>query len=248
MKRLLIPLALLVATLCGAQEMASDEALKYVAETDRLLYPAEYEAWMIMSNFKPDKAPTRNRTHVYRREDKMVAIFLDPPIQKGEAFIRSGDDMWMYLPRSKKITRIGTKDTSMGGEASNADIMRVDLARDYTVISATTEEANGRAAWKIELKAKDRSISYDKIVCWMDKKTSMPIKREYFALSGRKLRTMTFGEIRKLGSRARPSLMSIVNEENPEYKSEISVESVKEGLSLGDQIFTPSYVQQGLLR
>jgi outer membrane lipoprotein-sorting protein len=252
MKHVVVPFLLLglffVAVICRAQEMPADEALSFIARTDKLMSPAEYESWMVMTNYKPGRQPTKNRTHVYRREDKMVAIFLDPPIQKGEAFIRSGDDMWMYLPRSKKVTRIGAKETSMGGEASNADLMRVDLARDYTAVSAVTEDVSGRASWKIELKARDRSISYDRIICWIDKDSGIPSRREYYALSGRKMKTMTFSDVRMLGSRQRPGAMLIVNEDNPEYRTEMVVETLKEGLAQGDQIFTPSYVQQGLLR
>ena len=50
-----------------------------------------------------------------RKGDKMLIIFVEPPSQRGQVFIRDGDDMWMYLPRSKKVMRVGTKDDFYGG-------------------------------------------------------------------------------------------------------------------------------------
>lgn len=35
----------------------------------------------------------------------------------------------------KKVMRIGAKDASMGGEASNADVMRTTMADDYSLES-----------------------------------------------------------------------------------------------------------------
>ena len=227
--------------------MTDQEIKELLVRTDNNATPKQYEGMMVMKNYKPDQDMVQNRTHLYFKNDKVIAVFVSPPIQKGQAFVRDGDNMWMFLPKSKKVTRIGAKDKSMGGEASNADIMRTKLAEDYDGVYLGDETVGGVACYKIELKARERTVAYDKVVYWISKDKELPVKREYYTLSGKKSRTMTFGDIKMLGGRERPALMVISNEENKDYKTEIIIESLSPDAKIEDYIFTPAYVKQGIL-
>ena len=228
--------------------MSKQAVQELVTRTDAHASPAQYESYMIMSNYKPNRKPVVNRTHVYKKDDKMVLVFVSPAIQQGQSFVRNGDDMWMYMPKSKKIIRIGAKDRSMGGEVSNVDIMRTDLAKDYNGIYIGEGNIDGVPCHKIELTAKQRLVAYDKIVYWISRDKEQPVKREYYALSGKKIKTMYFKKIKTLGGMQRPSMISIVNENNTKYKTEIVIENMNLNVDFDDHIFYPEYIKRGRLK
>jgi outer membrane lipoprotein-sorting protein len=228
--------------------LSVEEARQLLVRTDNNYEPPQYEALMLMRNHRPEQETQANKVRILRKDDKMLVIFLEPPSQRGQVFIRDGDDMWMYLPRSKKVMRIGAKDASMGGEASNADIMRTALAEDYDPVYLGEEVVDGVTCYKLELTAKRRTVAYDKVIYWIGKEKENPVRREYYALSGKKLRTMYFKDLRLLGGLERPARVIIENAEQKEYWTEMILEAVNLNVNWEDYIFTPAYVRQGIFQ
>lgn len=250
-----ITLPILVAVLLGyiffastiaAEEktMSEKEVIDLLKRTDLNASPEIYEAYIILKNYKPNRKPVESKAHFYRKGDKMLAIYLTPAIQKGQAYIRNGDDMWMFLPNSKKITKIGAKDQSMGGEASNTDILRVDLVYDYNGTYLGEEELEGVLCYKLELIAKKRTIAYDKVIYWISVEKELPVKREYFALSGKKLKIMYFKDVVMIGGDERPSFVLIENAQNNQYKTEMIYTEMTVDVEINDNIFTPTYIKR----
>ncbi len=187
---ILIHFLLLISVNISAQSMSQREVTALLERTDRNNAPEEYESYMIMRNYKLDGNMVENETHCYRKGDFIAVIFTSPAIQQGQVFLRNEDDMWMYLPRSRKLTRIGAKDQSAGGEASNTDILRLDLVDDYNASYLGQEMVDGVMCYKLELTAKNRTIAYDRVLYWISVDRELPVKREYYALSGMKIKTM----------------------------------------------------------
>ncbi|MGI6650390.1 MAG: outer membrane lipoprotein-sorting protein [Firmicutes bacterium] len=231
--------------LTGAEGLA-EEARQLLIRTDRNCEPEEYEGVMLIRNYRPGQEPQENKVQMRRKGDKMLIIFVEPPSQRGQVFIRDGDDMWMYLPRSKKVMRVGTKDAFMGGEASNADLMRTAMADDYNPVYQGEEVMAGVVCHKLELTAKKRTVAYDRVIYWIAKEDEIPVRRDYYALSGKKLRVMYFEDVKILGGIKRPARIRIENAEQKGYWTELIFEKLNPDAKWEDYIFTPAYVKQGL--
>jgi outer membrane lipoprotein-sorting protein len=247
MKYIMLALLMFIQGLHAQADLTPGQVRALVKRVDENSAPPQYEAYMSITNYKPGAALTEQKAHVYRKDNKVLIVITNPAIQKGQAIIRNGDDMWMYLPNSGKVLRIGAKEQSMGGEASNTDLLRVDLAKDYTGNFMGEETIDGTPCYKLELKAKDRTIAYDRVVYWVSKDKELPVKREFYSLSGRLLKTMYFRDLKNYHGRIKPSVMLFVNEKNPEYKSEIVLDDMIVVNNLADFIFTPAYAQRGTL-
>jgi len=250
MKKIIAIMCLLFCCLiwgAWALEMTQEQVASLIERADKNMAPNQYESYMTITDYKPAGKYTTSRYHFYRKDNKMIGVIVDPPKQRGQVFLRNGDDMWMYLPKSKKITRIGAKESSMGGEASNADLMRIDLAKDYRGSFQGFEQINGILCYRLELKAVDRSLAYDRILYWVSKIQEIPVQSEYYSLSGKKLRTMHFSQNKMYAGLLRPSVVEIVNAKNPAYRTVIMIETMQEKHDLGDNMFTPSFVKLGNL-
>jgi outer membrane lipoprotein-sorting protein len=248
MKRLLIFILLTTTCLALSFALSPEQAMELVRRVDKNSAPIQYESYMALKNYRPDANPTEQKAHVYRKDEKVLIVILSPAIQKGQAIIRNEDDMWMYLPNSGKVLRIGAKEQSMGGEASNTDLLRIDLAKDYTGTDMGEETVDGILCYKLELKAKNRTVAYDKVVYWIAKDKELPVKREFYSLSGKLLKTMYLKNLKNYHGRIRPSFLLIQNEKNPQYKTEIIIEDMVEVNNLADFMFTPSYAKRGTLQ
>lgn len=227
-----------------AAGLSGEEARALVVQTDNNIAPHQFESSMIIKNYKPGRDVVQNRTRFYRKGDKMVGIVQSPAGQKGQAFIRDGDNMWMYLPKSEKTVRIGAKDVSMGGEASNADLLRVDLSKDYNITYLASEEVDKTLCHKLELTAKQRTVAYDKVIYWIATETKLPVQREYYSISGKKLKTMYFQNVKTLGGQQRPTTVIIENATNQNYKTEMIYEDLNPNVNLSDNMFNPSYIKR----
>jgi hypothetical protein len=132
-KKILVSTILFLAAPLG---MAVDgEAI--LRQVDRKLNPESYEMYRKLINIEPDGRKKEFVLFTVKKgRDKMVALFLDPPSDKGRATLRLGDNMWLYIPNVGKPIRITSLQSVVGGVFNNADIMNLDYSVEYAVEKA----------------------------------------------------------------------------------------------------------------
>ena len=102
--------------------------------------------------------------------DKIAAIFLAPASDKGRSTLRLGENMWLYIPNVGKPIRITSLQSVIGGVFNNADILNLDYSAEYNV-EKVDETGN---EYLLELKAKNKTVAYDRLKMWVDKVKSYP--------------------------------------------------------------------------
>ena len=168
-----------------------------------------------------------------------------PPKERGTAYLRSGDSTWMYLPSAEKVVRVGTKQNFGGGDFSNGDIFRLSLRRDYLPTLAGEETMEGHPCYKLDLKARDRSVAYDRVLYWVRRDgTFFPVRAEYYTLSGRKLKWLTLSEVGRLGERTRPLLLTMENALEAGARTALRFLTIQDDVRLDDRLFTPAALER----
>jgi len=126
--------------------------------------------------------------------EKALVKFLDPN-QRGLRVLLLGDDFWMTLPDVSKPVRI-TPLQRLVGQASNGDVARTYYASDYTPTLLGEEKQNGRNCALLELIAKRKGATYQRILYWVNLADLTPVKAEFFLLSGKHSKSAEFEEYR----------------------------------------------------
>ena len=112
---------------------------------------------------KPDEQ------HLYevsqKGTDKTYVEFMSPR-EKGEHLLMLGDDMWVYLPDVSRPVRI-TPLERLTGDASNGDVARTNYAADYSPVYLRTEKVGTIECYVLELTAKRKGATYQRIVFWV---------------------------------------------------------------------------------
>jgi outer membrane lipoprotein-sorting protein len=231
-------LALLLAFALPAWAADGNEILRKV---DRNLEPESYEMFRKLINIEPDGSRKEFVLYsVKKGRDKLVALFLAPPSDKGRATLRQGDNMWLYIPNVGKPVRITSLQSVVGGVFNNSDILRIDYAVEYNAESAVEE----KDSWLLSLKARTGEVAYDRLKMWVDRKVLLPTRIEAYAASGLLIKTLHFKDIKDFGGGIRRP--ATVETDSPLYKGHKSVMlySNLKKRELPDEVFTLNYLSR----
>jgi outer membrane lipoprotein-sorting protein len=179
-------------------------------------------------------------------DDQGLVRYTSPAKERGTAYLRSGESTWLYLPSAEKVVRVGARQNFGGGDFSSADIFRLSLIKDYNPTLAGEETAEGQGCYKLELKAKDRSIAYDRVVYWVRSDgTFYPVKADYYTLSGKRLKSLVLSQVKPIGGRTRPSLLTMESRVDEGSRTRLEFLTVQDDAKLDERLFTPSALERG---
>jgi hypothetical protein len=197
--------------------------------------PQQFTALMEMKTMRADGSEKIYRMHNYRYSNEVSRIeFVYPPIEKGRVILRRDNDMWMKLTTVKRPLRIASKQQLMNGDFDNGDIMRLNLIADYT----PSLKGDSADVYLLELLAKDRTVAYDRVLLWVRKTDFMPLKADYFTVSGTLMREMEYTDVTDYGNHKRPARLIMKNMMNKKTSSEMKVLEFKSGKTLDASKFT----------
>ena len=213
-----------------------DQLLKKV---DRNLNPEAYESYRKLINMEPDG---RKREFILftvkKGEERVASLFLSPASEKGRSTLRLGENMWLYIPNVGKPIRITSIQSVVGGVFNNSDILRLDYTSEYKV--SKVDESGDQ--YLLHLKAKTKTIAYDKLKMWVDKGTSLPTKVECLTEANMLIKTLYLRKVMDFGEGiVRPS---VIETDSPLYKGYRSImifAKIKER-DLPDEAFTLNFL------
>jgi hypothetical protein len=170
--------------------------------------------------------------------DALIALFLDPPSDKGRSTLRLGDNMWLFIPSVGKPVRITSLQSVVGGVFNNADILNLDYSTEYRVEKLLEEKDN----YQLELKARTAAVAYDRLKMRVDRASLTPLEIECYAASGLLIKTLHFKDIKDFGGGIRrPSVMETDSPLYKGFKSVMIYANIKVRV-FPDEVFTLDYL------
>ena len=131
------------------------------------------------------------RLQVKAVDDASLAETVEPVRFKGSKILQVERNMWMTRPGLSKPIPISPRQR-MSGQASNGDIAATNYAGDYAAVLDATESLDGEFCHVLDLTAKHKRATYDKIRYWVSASREVGIKAEFYSVSGKLLKTATF--------------------------------------------------------
>jgi len=232
---LLFWMTMAAATALFAQ--ADNERLKRI---DAKLMPESYESYRRLIDEYPDgKKKEFTVFSVKKGLDKVAMLFVAPASEKGRTTLRLGENMWLYIPNVGKPIRITSLQSVTGGVFNNSDIMQVDYSAEYDVVGSE----NSDSGYILELKAKDKTVAYDKLKMWASQ-DDVVLKIECYAASGMLIKTLDFKEPKDFGNGIlRPSIIETYSPLHKGYRSSMVFLQIK-SREFKDEVFTMNYMSR----
>jgi outer membrane lipoprotein-sorting protein len=165
-------------------------------QVDRNLSPETYESYRKLINIEPDgKKKEFTFFTVKKGVDKVASLFIAPASEKGRSTLRLGDNMWLFIPNVGKPIRITSLQSVVGGVFNNSDILQLDYTAEYDV--EKVEETGGE--YLLYLKAKTKTVAYDRLKIWADKKNVLPTRIECLTEANMLIKTLYFKDVKSFG-------------------------------------------------
>jgi outer membrane lipoprotein-sorting protein len=215
--------------------------LQILRKVDENLTPESFESYRKLINEEPDGSKKEFIFFTVKKgQDKMAMLYISPASERGRATLRLGDNMWLYIPNVGRPIRITSMQSVTGGVFNNSDIMRLDYSVEYT---PSLLEQN-KDEYILDLKAKTRTVAYDKLKMWVEKNNSMATKVECYSVSGKLIKTLEFKEIKNFGDGImRPSVVETTSPLYKGYRS-VMIYSGKKARKLQDEVFTFEFLSR----
>ena len=217
------------------------DANKLLKEVDVNLMPESYESIRKLINEEPNGSKKEFTFYTVKKgKDKIAMLYLSPASEKGRSTLRLGENMWLYIPSANKPIRITSLQSVTGGVFNNADIMQLEYSTEYdaTYLKGTETE------YILDLKAKNKTVAYDKLKMWVTKDKKILRKVEAYSASGMLIKTLEFKDDKNFGGGlTRPSVIDTYSPLYKDYRSVMIYQTIKKK-QLADEVFTLNYMSR----
>ena len=235
-------LAMLAAFPAAAQEPAARDILDRV---ETLLWGKTVQGEYEMTITTPRWQRTLALRAWMERPRRSFIRIAAPAKEEGIGSLRIGAEMWNYLPNVERTIKIPPSmmlQPWMGSDLTNDDLVKSSSIIDDYTHRIVREEGD---AWVLELLPKPESaVVWGKILYWVRKADSVPLKEEFYDERGGLVRTMTFSEVRSLGGRTVPTRWEIRPADKPGNSTTFVIRSAVYDRPIDPEIFTQRNLQK----
>ena len=223
------------------KEVSKDhkDAAEILNEVSKIMNLDNIRSEQVMTVCREDGTIRQYRLRIMTSNgDKVFAEIIAPKKFEGRQFLRLGDTVWAYFPdpdrfqsrserRTKTSIRVSGKETFMGGDFSNNDVLRLNLVNDYTaeIIEDLPDQ------YVLKLTGKDLNLGYATLRLWVRKGDFQPIKMECYTISDKLIKSVFYQDYRDFGDGLiRPGMLEVKSAILPKSKTFLEIIYLKRGV------------------
>jgi outer membrane lipoprotein-sorting protein len=155
-----------------------------------------------------------------RGDDEFLVRVKEPAKDQGVATLKTGTDIWNYLPKVDRTIKVPSSlmgEGWMGSHLTNDDLVKESRVEDdYTFRLLEEKSQGGRGLYVIEaLPRPDAAVVWGKLVYTIDRKSLLPVATDYYDEEGKLAREMRFEAERSYGGRVLPSRVVVIPQDKP---------------------------------
>ena len=245
---MLLPWLLAFAATALAQtpaEPVDDPVARSILEkADQIRFPQEGFQVDIAIVTSKDGQPTEELKYrvLSKGNENTIVQVTEPASERGQIILMKGRDLWIFLPSVSQPVRLSLAQR-LTGQVANGDLARANFVGDYSPKLLRTEVVDGEKTNVLELTAVDRGVTYQRVLLWVRHANHHPQRAEFYAASGRLLKTCLYQNFERMAGRLRPTRLVM---EDALRKGEQSVleYSAMKLRDLPDKVFTKDYLKR----
>jgi outer membrane lipoprotein-sorting protein len=198
---------------------------------------------MKMTIKRPDW--TREVTMKYwSKGAEFYLIYVTAPARdKGQVFMKRYNDMWNWMPSINRMIKLPPSMMSqswMGSDFTNDDLVRMNsIVDDYEHSILEMETIEGYECYKIQLiPHEDAAVVWGKVHLWVSTEGYYELKAEYFDEDGELVNIMTGTDIRQMGDRKLPAIMTMIPADKPGNQTIMEMVDVEFNVPISEDFFS----------
>ena len=233
-------IALALALFTAAGMYASDiDAILSSLESNTVYDTAYSESTMTTTG---SLGTTESSFKSWNRKNGDTLIEIDKGPDKGQKILRQGASIFLFYPDAEEVIRLqgsALRDSLMGSDFSYEDLTGEDsFSKRYTGTLEGTETVDGRPCWHVLLTAKSSRETYRRQELWIDTELNVSLKTILYSASGRALRELHAGGIRKIDGFNVATRMVMQDLLKKDSKTVLTIENVTINKPIDDKLFS----------
>ncbi len=225
----------------ASQQLTAKEIVKKADEK----FNGERSGYSVMS--MTIVRPSWQRTVEFKSwslgDDYALTIITAPAREKGQTFLKRGNEMWSWNPAISRLIKLPPSMMSqgwMGSDYTNDDILRESsVVNDYDHLFEGEEMIDGRMCHKIRLTAReDADVLWSRQMWWVDKKDFIVLKAELYDEDGFLVRTERGTDLRTMDGRLIPTTIELVPAEQEGHKTVLKITEIKFNITVEESFFS----------
>ena len=229
---------------CGATNIFAQDATEIVRKADTK-FKGEKSSYseMSMTIVRPKYQRTLNFKSWSEDTEKSLTLVTAPAKEKGQTFLKSGNNMWSWNPTIQRLIKLPPAMMSqgwMGSDYSNDDILKESsLVVDYKHVLKGEENIDGRACYIIDLiPLEDSDVVWGKITLWISKEDDLELKAAYYDEEEYLVKTHLAHDVKTFDGRTIPSVMEIIPADEEGNKTIVNITDMKFNIPLEANFFS----------
>lgn len=184
-----------------------------------------------------------------RGSEYSLVVIREPIKDKGIATLKVKENIWNYLPKINRVTKVPSSMMSgswMGSHFTNDDLVKEStFADDYTSSISFEGVRDGMKIYEItSIPKPDAAVVWGKVVMVIEQKKLSPTHALYYDEEGVLIRTMTFDQPRKIDNRTVPMRLTLQPEDKPEESTIFIYQDIEFEVPLKDSFFSLQNLQR----
>ncbi|TSA35961.1 MAG: outer membrane lipoprotein-sorting protein [Porphyromonadaceae bacterium] len=230
----------LMTPVSGQQTLTAKQIIE---KADRNMQGESSVSSMTMTIRRPTWERTVGFKNWAKGRDLALTLVTEPAKEKGQTFLKRGNDMWSYIPPIGRLVKLPPSMMSqgwMGSDYTNDDILNESsLVQDYTHELIGTEDFQDSKCFKISLVPLEQSnIVWGKIITWVSTSDYLFLKSEYYDENQLLVRTETAGGIKTMDGRKIPTRLEIIPADEPQNRTIVLIQSMDFDVKIDDGFFS----------
>jgi len=229
----------------AAAAVSAADVQELIGSIEQTMFPNVAVSHYKLTHLKGQQVLKTFAFEMSMKDDKSLLVMNWPATSKHKYLLKSGTNLWMYFSDVRRSIRLSARDSFMGTDANNYDMMQMNLLRDYTVTGFAEAALDGKPVLKVELAAKPDTEGYSKMISWIDPKERRLIRNDCYSISGALIKTVHYRESMAVGKYRVPSSVLINSHVNKDRSTlmEISRVQPKADADLKDALFTLGHLE-----
>lgn len=205
--------------------------------------------------FRGDSSHARVEMHVKTRRyertmrmemwskgtDKTLIRVLEPAKDAGTVTLKVGDNIWNHLPKIDRTMKLppGMMSGSwMGSHFTNDDLVReTRLTEDYSY-EITARPSDNEGNYEITLVPRpDAPVVWGRQILDVSPE-KIPVEARFYDEKGALVRTLRWSDVKRVGDRALPTVMTLIPADAPTELTRMSYEHIEFDVDLPDSRFS----------
>lgn len=180
-----------------------------------------------------------------RGNEKSFIKILYPKQDSGITFLKIDTTMWQYVPKIEKTIKIPSSmmmQSWMGSDFTNDDMSKESsIVDDYNSVISSED----KKSYTLTLIPKlDAPVVWGKIIMSIQKEHFIPLKAVYYDEDGVEKRTLQYSDVKIIGSRYFPSVMTLLPSDKKSNKTVVIMDEMDLDAKIDDSRFAMSALKR----